>query len=55
MTAPVSGPIDLSGTKAGVTGAAAAIGRATCEALAQEGADVVATDVTDDGLTEASA
>jgi NAD(P)-dependent dehydrogenase (short-subunit alcohol dehydrogenase family) len=55
VTAPVSGPIDLSGTTAVVTGAAGAIGRATCAALAREGADVVATDVTDDGLAEAAA
>ncbi|MEF8789365.1 MAG: SDR family oxidoreductase [Haloarculaceae archaeon] len=45
MTAPVSGPIDLEGQTAVVTGAAGGIGRATCEALARHGADVVATDV----------
>lgn len=55
MTAPVSGPVDLSGTTAVVTGAAGAIGRATCDALAREGADVVATDVTEGGLDEAAA
>ena len=50
MTAPVSGPIDLSGQTAGVTGAAGGIGAATCEALARHGADVVATDVAEDHL-----
>lgn len=45
MTAPVSGPIDLTGQTAVVTGAAGGIGKATCEALARHGADVVATDV----------
>lgn len=54
MTAPISGPVDLSGTTAVVTGAGA-IGRATCAALAREGADVVATDVTGDGLDDATA
>ncbi|WP_281271289.1 hypothetical protein [Haloplanus salinus] len=37
MTAPISGPIGLSGTTAVVTGAAGAIGRATCAALARGG------------------
>lgn len=46
MTAPISGPIDLSGHTAVVTGAAGAIGAATCEALAREGADVIAADIT---------
>lgn len=48
MTAPLSGPIDLSGQTAVVTGAAGAIGRATCEALAREGAAIIATDITGD-------
>lgn len=55
VRAPISGQIDLSGTTAIVTGAAGTIGRATCDALAREGADVVATDVTDDGLAEVAA
>jgi len=53
MTAPVSGPIDLEGRTAVVTGAAGGIGRATCEALARHGADVVATDVDADRLDAA--
>jgi len=53
MTAPISGAPDLSGQTAIVTGAAGAIGRATCESLAREGADVVATDATTDGLDAA--
>jgi NAD(P)-dependent dehydrogenase (short-subunit alcohol dehydrogenase family) len=55
VTAPISGPTDLSGTTAVVTGAAGAIGRATFAAPAREGADVVATDVTEEGLGEAAA
>jgi NAD(P)-dependent dehydrogenase (short-subunit alcohol dehydrogenase family) len=53
MTAPVSSPIDLAGRTAVVTGAAGGIGRATCEALARHGADVVATDVDEDHLDQA--
>ncbi|MCX5908591.1 MAG: SDR family NAD(P)-dependent oxidoreductase [Deltaproteobacteria bacterium] len=45
MKLPVSGPIDLTGKVAIVTGAARGIGRATCAALAREGADIVACDV----------
>jgi 3-oxoacyl-[acyl-carrier protein] reductase len=42
---PVSGPIDLRGKVAIVTGAARGIGEATCIALAREGADIAAVDV----------
>jgi 3-oxoacyl-[acyl-carrier protein] reductase len=42
---PVSGPIDLKGKVAVVTGAARGIGGATCVALAREGADIAAVDV----------
>lgn len=54
MTTPVSGPIDLSEQTAVVTGAAGSIGGATCEALAREGADVVAADIIEDGLGDAA-
>lgn len=45
MKFPVSGPINLKGQVAIVTGAARGIGRAACLALAREGASVVACDV----------
>lgn len=45
MKLPVSGPIDLSGKVALVTGAARGIGQATSLALAREGADVAPCDV----------
>lgn len=45
MRAPISGPIDLTGKAAIVTGAARGVGQATCLALAREGANVVACDV----------
>lgn len=51
MTVPTSGPIDLSDQTAVVTGAAGAIGAATCEALGREGADVIAVDIAD-GLAD---
>lgn len=44
MAAPVSGPIDLTGKVAMVTGGARGIGQATCIALAREGADVAIPD-----------
>jgi len=54
MIAPLSGPIDLTGKTAVVTGASRGIGRAVCRALAREGAHVAAFDVlsTDDTLSE---
>jgi NAD(P)-dependent dehydrogenase (short-subunit alcohol dehydrogenase family) len=55
MTAPVSGPIDLEGQTAVVTGAAGGIGAATCETLARHGADIVATDVDEDHLDDVAA
>jgi len=45
MRAPISGPIDLSGKVAIVTGAAQGIGQAVCKSLIREGAKVVACDV----------
>jgi NAD(P)-dependent dehydrogenase (short-subunit alcohol dehydrogenase family) len=47
-----SGPADLTGETAVVTGAAGGIGRATCMSLAREGADIVATDLDDERLAE---
>lgn len=50
---PNSGPIDLTGKVAIVTGGARGIGRAICTSLARAGADVVVTDLlkTDDTET----
>jgi 3-oxoacyl-[acyl-carrier protein] reductase len=45
MIAPVSGPIDLTGKVAIVTGASRGIGRAICLALAREGANVGLCDI----------
>ncbi len=51
MATPISSEIGLEGRTAVVTGAAGGIGTATCESLAHEGADIVATDVDESGLT----
>ena len=45
MKAPISGPIDLEGKVALVTGAAQGIGRASCLALCREGARIAACDI----------
>jgi 3-oxoacyl-[acyl-carrier protein] reductase len=45
MKAPISGPIDLEGQVALVTGASQGIGRATCLALSRERARVAAIDI----------
>jgi NAD(P)-dependent dehydrogenase (short-subunit alcohol dehydrogenase family) len=45
MKAPISGPIDLGGKVALVTGAAGGIGRASCLALCREGARIAACDI----------
>jgi 3-oxoacyl-[acyl-carrier protein] reductase len=54
VTAPVSGRIDLKSKIAIVTGAARGIGRATCLALAQEGADIAAVDIVNPDETVAN-
>jgi NAD(P)-dependent dehydrogenase (short-subunit alcohol dehydrogenase family) len=45
MKAPISGPIDLEGKVALVTGAAQGIGCASCLALCREGARIAACDI----------
>lgn len=50
MTSPTSGPVDLDGQTAVVTGAGGGMGTEICRVLAREGADIVATDVDSDQL-----
>ncbi|MCP4623362.1 MAG: SDR family oxidoreductase [bacterium] len=45
MKTPLSGPIDLAGKVALVTGASQGIGRASCLALGREGARIAACDI----------
>jgi 3-oxoacyl-[acyl-carrier protein] reductase len=45
MKKQISGPIDLTGKVALITGAARGIGAATCVALAREGAEIIACDI----------
>lgn len=52
MATRSSGPADLDGQTAVVTGAAGGIGRATCVSLAREGADIIATDLDEERLAE---
>lgn len=52
MNAPPSGPADLDGQTAVVTGANGGLGRAICRTLAREGADIVAADMSLDGISD---
>lgn len=52
MTVPLSGEVDLQAKTAVVTGANGGIGTSICEALAREGADIVAADITTDDFDE---
>jgi 3-oxoacyl-[acyl-carrier protein] reductase len=54
MTAPYSGPIDLTDKVAIVSGASRGIGRAIAEALAREGANVAVMDVLSTAETAAA-
>lgn len=53
MNTNISSEINLSNQTAVVTGGAGDIGRAACESLAREGADIVAADINSEGLATA--
>jgi len=55
LTSPTSDPLNFSGRRAAVTGAAGGIGRATVDLLLERGAAVVAADLDADGLESVAA